>query len=74
MAYAVTVDVFGTYSHGKLAGKTNPKSFVTLTIFGDSVKQALGKINRESGGALTVVRGTHRLGEQRLDKVLPIAA
>lgn len=50
--FKVTVDVFGTYNRGKLVGQTNPKQVVSLTMFGDSVKAALGKINKATNGAI----------------------
>ena len=61
MTHKVTVDVYGTYTHGKLAGQTNPKQVVGLTMFGDSVKAALGKINKATGGALYAIVSTEDL-------------
>lgn len=51
MTHKVTAEVFGTYSHGKLAGLTNPKQVVSLTMFGESAKAAISKINKASNGA-----------------------
>jgi hypothetical protein len=59
--FRANVDVYGTFSHGKLKGQTNPKQVVSLTMFGDTVKAALGKINRECGGATHIVREIRNL-------------
>lgn len=51
MSFKVSVNVFGVYTHGKLAGQTNPKSSITLTMYGDTVKAAFSKINKAVNGA-----------------------
>lgn len=49
--FKVTFDVFGTYTHGKLAGKVNPKASVLMTFFGDDFKHCKGKLNSQTDGA-----------------------
>ncbi len=53
--FAVTADIFGTYNHGKLAGRVDPKQRVSLTAYGSTVKQATAKINRMANGALHTI-------------------
>lgn len=40
----VIFDIFGVYTHGKLVGKVNPKAKTTVTMYGESVKDCIGKI------------------------------
>lgn len=44
-------DVFGTYTWGKLEGKTNPKALATVTMFGDDFKDCKSKLNHQTDGA-----------------------
>jgi hypothetical protein len=38
--FEVKATVFGLFSHGKLKGQVNPKSFVGLTVIHDTVRDA----------------------------------
>ena len=44
---SVTFEVFGTYTHGRLAGKVNPRQSVTMTLNAgskDSVKDVINRL------------------------------
>lgn len=47
-----TFDVFGVYTHGKLAGQVNPKAVVSMTFYGTSFKDCKGKLVSQTTGAL----------------------
>ena len=47
----VKAQVFGLYTHGERKGQTNPKSVVTGVWYGDSVKQAIGRMKAQIAGA-----------------------
>jgi hypothetical protein len=47
----VTFDVFGTYTHGKLLGKVNPRESVRLSMIRKNMKQAKGAVVHMTDGA-----------------------
>lgn len=49
--FKVEMDVFGVFTHGKNAGKVNPKALVHITMFGETVREAIGKMVSDSLGA-----------------------
>lgn len=53
----VTFDVFGVYTHGHLAGKTNPKSVVSVSMWGRDVGHACGKLTSQTNGATFKITG-----------------
>lgn len=75
--FKVTANVFGAYTFGKLEGQTNPKQVIGLTMYGDSAKAAMGKINKAANGAFFTVekvedlRPPHIIALERLLKSAP---
>lgn len=63
--FRVTATVFGCYTWGKLKGHTNPKAFVRLTVFGDTVKKAIAKlsIQRDEKGKIIPGDAFYRIEE-----------
>ncbi len=57
----VTARVFGIYTWGKLKGKTNPKSFVNLTLVAKDVKEAMSRMNTMTGGALVQIDAVKKI-------------
>lgn len=43
----VVASVFGRFTHGKKKGQVNPKSAVTMTLYGNTVKDAFGKLFKD---------------------------
>ncbi len=44
--FRVTFNVYGVFTHGKMAGKTNPKAHSLMTFFGDTVKECISKMQK----------------------------
>lgn len=43
--FKIVATVFGEYQHGAKVGKTNPKAFTRMTVYGDTFKKAIAKLN-----------------------------
>lgn len=43
--FKIVATVFGEYQWGSKVGKTNPKAFTRMTVYGDTFKKAIAKLN-----------------------------
>jgi hypothetical protein len=43
--FKIVATVFGEYQYGAKVGKTNPKAFTRMTVYGDTFKKAIAKLN-----------------------------
>ncbi len=59
--FEVKATVFGLFSHGKLKGQVNPKSFVGLTVIHDTVRDAKKHIERITSGAASRIDAVREL-------------
>lgn len=49
--FKIIAKVYGVYTHGRMQGKTNPKSVVTVTVHGETAKDALKNLTKTADGA-----------------------
>lgn len=57
----VIFQVWGTYTHGKLAGRVNPKSLVEMTFYGQEVRDAVSKLGAQTDGAFYKIKSVENI-------------